>query len=109
MFKSLLEKLLAQVVATVALAVCLSVGAVSAAFALYNGLKLFLGDWGASTVIALLFFGAAGGLMLWLRNSHHPRPGAEPEPRSGLLATVAQLAAHALTEYATQPRRSRRP
>ena len=108
MIKSLLERLQAQVVATVALAVCLSVGAVSTAFAFYNGLKLLLGDWGASAIVALVFFAASAGLMVWLKNSHKPNPAEAERARGGLGSVVMELALAALTAYAAAPKKKRR-
>lgn len=108
MIKSLLQKLQTQVVATVALAVCLSVGAVSTAFAFYNGLKLLLGDWGASAIVAFIFFAASAGLMLWLKDSHKPNPAEAERARSGVGAVVMELALAALTAYAATPRKKRR-
>ena len=83
MFKPMMAALTAQVVTTVALAVCLSVAAVAAAFSLYGALRLVLPDYLASGLLALVFLGVSGLLMLRLHRSHREDPQEAP-PKFGL-------------------------
>ena len=83
MFKPMIAAVVSQVVATVALAVCLGVAAVSAAFCIYEALRLVLPPYGASGVLSLVFLTLSAGLMGWLHKSHQEKPQDAP-PKFGL-------------------------
>ncbi len=55
MIKSLVEAAIAQIVATVALSVCIGIGAVAAAYSLFHLLMLAMPSWVASGLISLTF------------------------------------------------------
>lgn len=83
MLKPVIASVVSQITATVSLSICLAVGAVAAAFGVYDALKLVLPSYAASGLLALLFFGIAGGLMVWLHKSHQEKQNA-PQPKFGL-------------------------
>jgi 4-hydroxybenzoate polyprenyltransferase len=83
MFKPMMAAVVSQVVTTLALAVCLGVAAVAAAFSLYGALRLVLPDYLASGLLALIFLGVSGLLMLRLHLSHQEKP-QEDAPKFGL-------------------------
>ena len=83
MFKPMIAAVVSQVVATVALAVCLGVAAVAAAFSIFQGLRLVMPEYLASGLLALVFLGISAGLMAWLHRSHQERPQAAA-PKFGL-------------------------
>jgi hypothetical protein len=83
MLKPVFASVVSQVTATVALGICLAVGAVAAAFGIYDALRLVLPSYAASGILAVLFLGMAAGLMAWLHKSHQEKQNA-PQPKFGL-------------------------
>lgn len=83
MLKPVIASVVTQVTATVSLGICLAIGAVAAAFGLYDALKMVMPSYAASGLLAVLFFAIAGGLMVWLHKSHQERQQAPP-PKFGL-------------------------
>ncbi len=83
MFKPMIAAVVSQVVATVALAVCLGVAAVAGAFSVYEALRLVLPTYLASGLLALVFLGISAGLMAGLHRSHQEKP-QEEAPKFGL-------------------------
>ena len=61
-----------------ALAVCLAVAGVAAAFSIYQALKLAMPDYFASGLLAVLFLLLSAGLMTWLHRSHEDKQQDEP-------------------------------
>lgn len=86
----------AQIVVIVALAVCLGVAAVAAAFSLYEALRLILPSYLASGVLALVFLAVSAGLAAWL-HYNHKRAQAEPAPKYGLRLVKDLALAGAIT------------
>lgn len=83
MLKPVIASVVSQVIATVALAVCLAVGAVAAAFCIFGALRLVMPAFAASGILAVVFFGLAAGLMFWLEKSHRQKQSA-PGAKFGL-------------------------
>jgi hypothetical protein len=83
MLKPVMASVVSQITATVALAICLAIGAVAAAFGIYDALKLVLPNYAASGILAVAFLSLAAGLMAWLHRSHQERQNA-PQPKFGL-------------------------
>ena len=83
LFKPMIAAMVSQLVATVALSVCLEVGAVAAAFSIYQALRLALPDYLASGLLAVLFLIVSAGLMTWLHRSHEEKD-QEPAPKFGM-------------------------
>jgi EamA domain-containing membrane protein RarD len=83
MLKPVIASVVSQITATVSLSICLAIGAVAAAFGIYEALRLAMPAYAASGLLALLFFAAAGALMAWLHKSHQEKERAPP-PRFGL-------------------------
>ncbi len=73
MLKPVIASVVSQITATVALGICLAVGAVAAAFGIHDALCLVLPSYAASGILAVLFLGIAGGLMAWLHKSHQEK------------------------------------
>lgn len=83
MFKPMMAALISQVVAIVALAVCLGVAVASAAFCIYEALRLVLPSYAASGLLALVFLLISAGLVAWLRKSQQEKALQAP-PKFGL-------------------------
>lgn len=83
LLKPVIASVVSQITATVALGICLAIGAVAAAFGLYDALKLIVPNYAASGILAVLFLGIAAGLMAWLHKSHQEKQNA-PQPKFGL-------------------------
>lgn len=81
--KPVIASVVSQVIATVALSICMAVGAVAAAFGIHDALRLVLPNYAASGILAAIFLGIAGGLMVWLHKSHQERQNV-PAPKFGL-------------------------
>ena len=82
MLKPVFASVVSQVTATVALGICLAVGAVAAAFGIHDALRLVLPSYAASGILAVLFLGIAAGLMAWLHKSHQEKQQTQP-PKFG--------------------------
>ncbi len=83
MLKPVIASVVSQITATVALAICLAIGAVAAAFGIYDALRLVVPGYAASGILALVFLGLAAGLMAWLHRSHQEKQHAA-QPKFGL-------------------------
>ena len=83
MLKPVIASMVSQITATVALGICLAVGAVAAAFGIHDALRLVLPSYAASGILAVVFLGLAAGLMVWLHKSHQEKQDA-PQPKFGL-------------------------
>lgn len=83
MIKPVLDSLVTQIAAAVALGVCLSVAAVAGALGLHEALRLVMPGYLASGILAVVFLLISAGIVAWLHHIQQRKPQEAP-PKFGL-------------------------